>query len=131
MAPQVVAPAAEPLPAPPTRSYTLGTATTALVSQAHAQLAGRNFMLAASTIERALRIEPNNPLLWLEYSQVRYNEMNYSQAESMARKALMLASGDPRTQSNAWRMIANTLRAQERNNEAQQADMKADTLAPK
>ncbi|HEX2584063.1 MAG TPA: hypothetical protein VHL14_02960 [Steroidobacteraceae bacterium] len=131
VAPQSVVPPAEPLPAPPTRSYTLGAATAALVNQAHAQLAGKNVMLAASTIERALRIEPNNPLLWLEYSQVRYSEHNYSQAESMARKALMLANGDPRTQSNAWRMIATTLRAQERNNEAQQADVKADTLAPK
>jgi len=131
VAPQVVAPPAEPLPAPSTRSYTLGTAATALVNQAHAQLAGKNFMLAASTIERALRIEPNNPLLWLEYAQVRYSEQNYSQAESMARKALMLANGDPRAQGNAWRMIANTLRAQEKNNEAQQADAKADTLAPR
>jgi len=65
IAPQVIAPPAEPLPAPPTRSYTLGTAATALVNQSHVQLAAKNFMLAASTIERALRIEPNNPLLWL------------------------------------------------------------------
>jgi len=60
---------------------------------------------------------------------VRYSEHNYSQAESMARKALMLANGDAHAQSNAWRMIANTLRALERNNEAQQADSKADALA--
>ena len=131
VAPQVVAPPAEPLPAPPTRSFTLGTAATALVNQAHAQLAGNNFMLAAATIERALRIEPNNPLLWLEYAQVRYSEHNYSQAESMARKALMLANGDARAQGNAWRMIATTLRARERTTEAQQADMKADALAPR
>jgi predicted Zn-dependent protease len=130
-APQVNASPAEPLPSAPTRSFTLNAASTALVAQAHTQLASSNFMMAASTIERALRIEPNNPLLWIEYAQVRMSEQNYSQAESLARKALMLANGDPRTQGNAWRMIANSLRAQNKSNEAQQAEVKAETLLPK
>jgi len=119
---------AEALPIAPTRSYTLNAASTALVAQAHAQLASRNFINAASTIERALRIEPNNPLLWLEYAQVRLNEQSFFQAESLARKALMLGNGDPRTQSAAWRLIATSLRAQNKSNEAQQADAKADAL---
>ncbi len=130
IAPQVAAAPAEPLPAAPLRSYTLNAASTALVTQAHAQLSAKNFMMAAATIERALHIEPNNPLLWLEYAQVRMNEQNYSQAESMARKALMLANGDPRAQSSAWRALAGSLRAQDKSNEAQQADAKAETLAP-
>lgn len=130
MAPQVNAAPAEPLPPPPVKTYVLNAASTALVQQAHTQLASRNFMMAASTIERALRIEPNNPLLWIEYAQVRMSEQNFSQAESMARKALLLASGDARTQSSAWRVIANSLRAQNKTGEAQQADSKADTLSP-
>jgi predicted Zn-dependent protease len=131
VAPQLIAPPAEPLTTPPVRSYTLNAASTALVAQAHAQLSSKNSMMAASTIERALRIEPNNPLLWIEYAQVRFSEQNYTQAESMGRKALMLASGDTRTQSNAWRMIANSLRAQNKSNEAQLADSKADGLMPR
>ncbi len=130
-APQIIAAPAEPLPAAPTRSFILNAASTALVAQAHTQLASNNSIMAAVTIERALRIEPNNPLLWIEYAQVRMHEQNYSQAESLARKALMLANGDPRTQGNAWRMIANSLRAQNKSNEAQQAEAKAETLLPK
>lgn len=129
--PQVTAPSAQPLPAPVTHTYTLSPATTALVNQAHAQLSANNFMVAASTIERALRIEPNNPLLWIEYSQVRVSEHNYYQAENLARKALMLANGDPRAQSLAWHALANSLRAQDKSNEAQQADARADALMPK
>ncbi|MES1196886.1 MAG: tetratricopeptide repeat protein, partial [Steroidobacter sp.] len=110
---------------------TLNAASTALIDQAHAQLASGNFMNAAATIERALRIEPNNPLLWLEYAQVRASEQNYFQAESMARKALLLANGDPRAQSSAWRMIATSLRAQNKTIEAQQADDRADALSPR
>lgn len=129
-APLVTPPPAEPIPGAATKTYSLNAASSALIEQAHQQLASKNFMMAASTIERALRIEPNNPLLWIEYAQERLNEQNYFQAESMARKALLLASGDPRTQSSAWRMIANSLRAQNKTVEAQQADVKADTLLP-
>lgn len=128
IAPQVTAAPAEPLPSASTKSYTLNAASTALVGQAHSQLAANNPMMAASTIERALRIEPNNPLLWIEYAQVRMSEQSFSQAENMARKALMLANGDPKTQSSAWRVIATSLRAQNKTIEAQQADSKADTL---
>jgi Tfp pilus assembly protein PilF len=130
VAPQVIAAPAEALPPASTRIYSLNAASTALVAQAHSQLAARNFLNAAATIERALRIEPNNPLLWLEYAQVRLNEQSYFQAESMARKALMLGNGDPRTQGAAWRLIATSLRAQNKSNEAQQADAKADALQP-
>lgn len=129
--PPVTIPSAEPLPAPPARTYTLNAAATALVGQAHAQLSSKNFMMAASTIERAMRIEPNNPLLWIEYSQVRMSEGNYSQAETMTRKALMLANGDPHAQSLAWHALAESLRAQDKSNEAQQADARADALMPK
>lgn len=129
--PQEPAPPAQPLPPPVTRTYTLNAASRSLVTQARAQLAAKNFAMAASTIERALRIEPNNPLLWLEYAQVRLTEGNHAQAESMGRKALALASGDPRTQANAWRLISESLLAQNKTTEARQAEMRANSLSPR
>ena len=58
----------------------------ALVAQAHIQLSAKNFMMAASTMVNAHCVSrPNNPLVWLEYAQVRMNEQNYSQAESLWR----------------------------------------------
>jgi tetratricopeptide (TPR) repeat protein len=98
------------------------------VDQAHAQVAAGNFVVAAGSIERALRIEPNNPLLWIELGRVRQAEANYAQAENLGRKALSLATGDPRTQSSAWRVIADSLRARGRAPEAREAEARADAL---
>jgi tetratricopeptide (TPR) repeat protein len=119
---------AQPLPPANTRSYSLNAASRALVTQAETQRKTRNFMQAAATLERALRIEPNNPLLWLAYGELRMDESNFAQAENMGRKAVASASGDPRTQANAWRLIAESLKARDKNNEAQQAYAKANAL---
>jgi predicted Zn-dependent protease len=122
-------PAQPPPTAPPTKSYQLGPASAALVAQAQSQAGGGNGALAVGTLERALRIEPDNPLLWIELGKVHQDLGHSSQADSMGRKALTLASGDPRTQAAAWRLIADSLRARNRNPEAAEADRKADTLA--
>ena len=116
------------LPPPSTRSYSLNAASRALVSQAETQRKRKNFVQAAATLERALRIEPNNPLLWLEYGELRMDESNHAQAENMGRKAVASASGDPRTQANAWRLIGDSLKARDRNSEAQQAYARANAL---
>ena len=46
---------------------------------------------ASSTLDRALRIEPNNPLLWIERGRLRLAEGDAHQAEGCGRKALALA----------------------------------------
>jgi len=99
-----------------------------LVGQAQTQLASKNFAVAASSIERALRIEPDNPLLWIELGKVRQAEGNYVQAENMARKAVSMASNAPRAQSAAWSLIAESYRARGKNNEAREADARASAL---
>lgn len=118
----------EPTP-PVVREPTLGAASRALVSQAQIQMATKNYAVAASSIERALRIEPDNPLLWIELGKVRLVEGNYVQAENMGRKAVAMAVNAPRAQSSAWRLIADSYRARGRNIEAQQADARADALS--
>jgi Flp pilus assembly protein TadD len=40
------------------------------VTQAQSQAASGNFPVAAASIERALRIEPSNPLLWIELGTI-------------------------------------------------------------
>ncbi len=124
-------PLPEPEPIPPPREYQLGSASRSLVSQAHTQVASGNYVVAAGSIERALRIEPNNPLLWIELGKVRQAEGNYAQAENLGRKALSLATGDPRTQSSAWYLIAEALRARGRTPEARDAEARAEAVAPR
>jgi tetratricopeptide (TPR) repeat protein len=118
----------QPLPEPITREPTLGPASRALVSQAQSQLATKNFAVAASSIERALRIEPDNPLLWIELGKVRQAEGNYVQAENMGRRAVAMSGNAPRAQSAAWSLIAESYRARGRNTEAREAQARADGL---
>jgi uncharacterized protein HemY len=102
-----------------------------LVSQAHKQAQDGDSGQAAASLERALRIEPNNPLLWIELGDLRLSEHNPGQADAMGRKALALATGDHAAESNAWRLIAESLRQRGRNEEAADADRKSEQLVPK
>jgi hypothetical protein len=120
--PAAVAPAAPPAPAPPTREYRLGPATQSLVAQAHAQTARGELPGASTTLDRALRIEPQNPLLWIEVARLRLAENDAHQAEAFARKALALSSGDPVARAQAGRVLADALRAQRRNQEARELE---------
>jgi Flp pilus assembly protein TadD len=123
-------PAVPTPPAPPTaqRHFHLGAASAALVAQARRQASSGDFPLALSTLERALRIEPDNPLLWIELGTVHQAATHYAQADSMGHKALQLAGGDPRAQASAWHLIADSLRARDRNAEAADAEAHARAL---
>lgn len=116
---------------PPPKQFRLGPAATALVAQAHTQAHSGNYAPAAATIERALRIEPENPLLWIELGQIRMSEGNAVQGNGMGHKALALATGDPQAQASAWHLIADSLRVRGRNQEAADADKHAAALAPR
>lgn len=139
--PQVPTSPGEPTPAPqapvetepqrPVREYQLSAASKALVTQAQTQAASGDVSTAAATIERALRIEPSNPLLWIELGRLREREGSYAQAESLGRKALSLATGDARAQSSAWQLIADALRSRGKAAEAREADLRAQELSPR
>jgi tetratricopeptide (TPR) repeat protein len=118
------APAERPAPPPP-RQFRLGAAANSLVTQAHAQASSGDYGQAAATLERAQRIEPDNPLLWIELGRVRLAENNAAQADAMGRKALALATGDAAAQASAWHLIADSLKARGRNGEAAEAEQKA------
>ncbi len=119
----------EPPATPAPRQFYLGTASRALVNQAHAQAKSGDFGQASATIERALRIEPENPLLWIELGRMRLEAADPDQADSMGHKALALGTGDPAAQASAWRLIADSLQARGRNSQAADAARRAAGLA--
>jgi Tfp pilus assembly protein PilF len=126
--PPTVAPAPAPPPprAPqPPRENHLSAATRSLVTQARSLMAHGDLDGASSTLDRALRIEPNNPLLWIERGRLRLAESDAHQAEGCGRKALALASGDHATQKQAGQLLADALRAQRRNQEAHEIEAQA------
>ena len=128
--PSITSPTPTPLPheRPKVPPPTLSPATKALVAQSEAQRKKGDLPGATATLERAMRIEPNNPLLWIEMGKLRMDQRNYAQAEGMGRKALAMAVGDDRTQSQAWQLIADSLRARGKNTEALEAMDKAKAL---
>ena len=117
-------PAAElrPPAAPAVRNWRLGAAAQSLVTQARAQLAHGDTMAASITLDRAVRIEPGNPLVWIELARQRLAAGEPRQAEGIARKALSLASGDVTARAEAQHTLADALRAQGRNGEAREPE---------
>jgi tetratricopeptide (TPR) repeat protein len=120
-----------PPPQPPQKEFRLSAASTALVKQGRAQSIKGEYPAAIATLERAVRIEPDNPLVWLELGQTQLSARNAPQAESMGRKALALATGNTSVQSNAWRLIGDALRARGRDLDASEAYQRAAMASPR
>ena len=127
--PPVLEPAPRERPKRP--PATLSPASRALVTQAETQRKKGDLPGASVTLDRAMRIEPNNPLLWVEMGRLRMDQRNYAQAENMGRKALAMSVGDDATQSQAWELIAQSLRARGRNAEAEAAMEKSRAASPR
>ena len=101
------------------------------MAQAQRQASGGDNGAADATLERAVRIEPENPLVWIELGRVRLVETNAVQADALGHKALTLATGDPSAQASAWRLIADSARARGRTMDAYDADRRAQELSPR
>lgn len=91
--PRVAQPAPPP-PIPPPPPPVSAGATAALLMQGRQQAAAGNYPLATSTLERALRINPNDADIWYELGRVKLDQGDYVQAENMGRRALGLAGSD-------------------------------------
>lgn len=116
---------------PPARVHRLGAAANALVAQARQQSAAGKHAAAASILERAIRIEPGNPLVWIELGKVRQAEGRHDQAQSLGEKALSMAAGDVSVQASAWRLIASAQRARGRMLQARESERRAQALSPR
>lgn len=67
---------------------------------------------AVASIERAIRIEPKNPVLWHKLGKVRLQEGKWDQAIAMAKKSNVLAAGNRLLQSENWMIIAKAKEGQ-------------------
>jgi predicted Zn-dependent protease len=90
-----------PAPAPAT-----GGAVIALLDRADSYRASGDMVNEAATIERALRIEPNNARLWSRLAATRLEQGQPRQAEQLALKSNALSAGDKRLQAQNWRLVA-------------------------
>jgi tetratricopeptide (TPR) repeat protein len=81
-------------------------ASNVLLERSRAARAAGRYDAAAASIERALRITPNDPSLWLELAEIKLAAGDSQQAAIMARKAVSLAGGDPSIAARAEPLIA-------------------------
>ncbi|MEM6640307.1 MAG: tetratricopeptide repeat protein [Pseudomonadota bacterium] len=88
-------PSAPPVAAKP------GPAAAHLVQQAQRLSARRDFAAAAAQLERALRIERDNPWIYLALADVRLAQGDAEQAAALTRRARGLSRGDPEVLSQA------------------------------
>ncbi len=66
---------------------------------------------AATSIERAMRIQAGNPWLSLELAAIRLEQGNSAQAELLAQRALAQSGGDRQLQSQCWSLTAKARQA--------------------
>jgi cytochrome c-type biogenesis protein CcmH/NrfG len=58
-------------------------------------------------LERALRIQPHNPQVWLELARVRFGQRHYAESATMASKARELAGEDRALATAAEHLLTN------------------------
>ena len=65
-----------------------------LVASSRTSRASGDYSHALADIERAIRIEPRNPYLWLELGETHLSRDDPQQAAATARKAMSVAGAD-------------------------------------
>ncbi len=90
-------------PAPPSGSSN-SSAVKSLMNRARADLAIGNTQSAVSKLERGLRIESQNANIWNLLAKAHYDQNDYQQAITMAKKSIRYASEDDLVSQN-WALI--------------------------
>ncbi len=91
---------------PPPVSVLAKPAVINLARAADQASAEGRYATAASSLERALRIEPHNASLWHKLARVRYQQAQYDQAVQLASKANTLTRQSLLRTAN-WQLIAD------------------------
>ena len=99
-------PAAPPAPRASEPAPPSSQAVTALLETAEQRAQAGNLDSAAAVLERAVRLEPQNALLWHRLATLRLRQGQYAQAASLAAKSNALAGTNRSLQASNWDTIA-------------------------
>lgn len=83
-----------------------GRAVIALLASARSRVDAGDLEGAGAELERALRIEPENAVLWHYLARLRLNQQRWQQAEQMAERSNALAGDNRRLRRDNWRLIS-------------------------
>jgi tetratricopeptide (TPR) repeat protein len=85
-------------------------AVLALTNEAQAALENGDLDSAATSLERAIRIQPRNPVLWHELAEVRLKQQQPGLAEDLAKRSNSHAKGNSALIRANWTIIAEARR---------------------
>jgi cytochrome c-type biogenesis protein CcmH/NrfG len=91
--------------APPKQPSGSNSAVMTLLNKSQSQAAAGRMDEAGENLERALRIEPRNPVLWQKLARIRLEQGQYRQAENLAAKSNVLAGANGYLRAENWRII--------------------------
>ncbi|MBT7334602.1 MAG: hypothetical protein HN856_09535 [Gammaproteobacteria bacterium] len=94
------------------------SATEILLARAQETKQQGDVLATISHLERAVRIDPRNPRLWIALSQAHLSNRDLSAANQYVRKAIALSHGNLAQSSQAWLQLANVREAQGKASEA-------------
>ena len=81
-------------------------AVIALLDNAHVDATAGRLPTATASIERALRIEPRNPVLWQKLAMLKLQKGEYQQAENFAARSNSWAGANKALMAKNWHIIS-------------------------
>ena len=103
-------------------------AALALLGKAREAAQDGNLTVAEAQLERALRIEPQNAVLWHYMAKLRLHQGQLSQAAGLAAKSNSLNRDNVQLQADNWRIIAHARYQKGDKAGAREAQRRADEL---
>ena len=100
-------------------------AVLSLLAEARKRVDAQDLEGAGAYLERALRIEPRNAVIWHYLARLRLNQGREAEAASLAAKSNTLAGDNRKLRADNWRLIAFVRRSQGDEAGAQRAEAQA------
>ena len=82
-----------------------------LIKKSQEQSSRDDFDGAANSLERALRIEPRNAMLWNRLADIRYLQKSWKKSIQLAAKSNTLAGSDNELRRENWYLMSNSYKA--------------------
>lgn len=115
-------------PTAPVVEPAVRTPASPLLTSAHQALDRGELRQAEAYLERAIRLEPRNALLWHTLAQTKYRQENYRQTVQLClRSNALLAQGAPLTRDN-YRLMAEAYRKLGQEKKAREAAQQATAI---
>ncbi len=101
-----------------------------LWNQAESARLGGDYDSAVLHLERALRIAPNDAVMWSRLAEVRLSQGNANQAENLAAKSNAMTVDNPLLNYRNWLIIARARQSKGDEIGAQEAEYTANSFRP-